>query len=117
MLPIAVHQNTLRQENEEDPPRPLDELISIAYDKNPIPSRILKTIKNENHQLPPDLTRLKIPLTTYTERDERLYIKKRLFIPENDELRFRLLQSYHDNIAVEHPEKTKTYELLSRHYY
>jgi hypothetical protein len=117
MLPIAIHQNTLRQENEEDPPKPLDELISIAYDKDPVPSRILETIKNENRRLPPDLARLKIPLAACTERDRRLYVRKRLFVPEDDELQFRLLQLCHDNVAVGHLRKAKTYELLSRHYY
>ena len=40
-----------------------------------------------DRRLPPDLAQLKIPFAECSERDGRLYVQDRLFVPDNDPLR------------------------------
>lgn len=116
MIPVTLNQNTLSREN-EGAQKSLDELLPIAYDKDPIPSKILEAIRKQRRQLPRKLARLRIPFSACSERDGRLYVGERLFIPDHEDLRPQLLRSCHDDVAAGHPGRAKTYELLSRHYY
>lgn len=70
-----------------------------------------------NRQLLTELARLKIPINEMVERDGRLFMKDRMFMPDDDKLHLRLLRLYHDNAAAGHPGRAKTHELLSRNYY
>jgi hypothetical protein len=116
ILPVSIHQNTV-SDNNEDVKRSLEELISVAYKNDLISSRIIEAVRNGDRHLPPDLARLKITLSTFTERDGKLFTKDRLFVPGNNVLRLQLLRSCHDNAAAGHPGRAKTYELISRNYY
>lgn len=116
MHPLALKQNTLH-ENHDDTQQPLDDLITAAYKKDPIPAKIREIMDKHDRQLPTELARLKIPINEMVERDGRLFVKDRMFVPDDDELRLRLLRSCHDNAAAGHPGRAKTHELLSRNYY
>ena len=50
-------------------------------------------------------------------QSDRVYYKDRLLILENEKLRLHLLQLSHDMFIVNHSERVKIYEILSRHYY
>ena len=115
MLPIRLNQNTLNDECDEQ--QSLEELIATAYDQDPVPSKIIDAVRGGDRRLPPDLAQLKIPFAECSERDGRLYVQDRLFVPDNDPLRLWLLRSCHDNAAAGHPGRAKTYEILSRTYY
>jgi transposase InsO family protein len=115
MAPISLHQNTVVPETHEEPS--LEELITKAYERDPIPSRVIEALRKQERRLPQDLTRLKLSLADCTEQDGRLLVRHRLYVPEDDELRLRLLQLCHDNVAAGHPGKAKTHELLSRDYF
>jgi len=56
-------------------------------------------------------------LAECTLRSDRVYYRDRLLIPEDEELRLRLLQLSHDTSIASHSERVKIYEILSRHYY
>jgi transposase InsO family protein len=58
-----------------------------------------------------------ISLSECDVRDGWLYYQQRLYIPNDDNLRLRLLQSHHDAPAVGHPGRAKTFDLLQRCYY
>jgi len=115
MLPICLNQNTLNDESDEQPS--LEELITTAYNQDPVPSKIIDAVRGQDRRLPSDLAQLKIPLAECSERDGRLYVQDRLFVPDSHPLRLWLLRSCHDNAAAGHPGRAKTYELLSRNYY
>jgi hypothetical protein len=67
-----------------------------------------------DRQLLTELARLKIPLNEMVEKEGKLIAKDRLFVPNDNEVRLRLLRLCHDNAAAGHPGRAKTYELLSR---
>lgn len=116
MHPLSLKQNMLENDH-SDMQQPLDDSIATAYARDPILARIKEVISTHERQLPADLARLKIPIHDMEERHGRLYVNNRMFIPDDDELRLRLLRACHDNAAAGHPGRAKTYELLSRHYY
>ena len=50
-------------------------------------------------------------------REDPIYSRNRLFIPDSDELRLRLIQEGHDTFSAGHPWRAKIYEILTRYYY
>ncbi len=56
-------------------------------------------------------------LAKCTLRSDRVYYRDRLLIFKDEKLRLRLLQLSHDTSIVNHSERVKIYEILSRHYY
>jgi hypothetical protein len=96
---MAINQNALHTEG-GDSQRSLEELISTAYKQDPTPFKIMEAIRRGDCQLPPDLARSKISLSAFSAREGRLYVGERLFVPKDDALRLRLLQSHNDNVAA-----------------
>jgi len=90
---------------------------TTAYERDPVPSKILDAVRAGDRRLPPDLAQLKIQLAECSEQDGRLYVQGRLFVLTTTPLRLWLLRSCHDNVAAGHPGRAKTYELLSRNYF
>jgi hypothetical protein len=46
-----------------------------------------------------------------------LRYRDKIYVPDSDELRIRILQQHHDHPSAGHPGRAKTFELLSRSYY
>jgi hypothetical protein len=55
-----------------------------------------------------------ISLSECDVRDGRLYYQQRLYIPNDDNLQLRLLQSHHDAPGAGYPGRAKTFDLLRR---
>lgn len=78
MHPLALKQNTLH-ENQDYTQQALDGLITAAYTKDPIPTKIRETMDTHDRQLPTELARLKIPINEMVEKDGMLFVKDRMF--------------------------------------
>ncbi|TQV90502.1 retrovirus polyprotein [Cordyceps javanica] len=116
MLPISVNQAGLdirRQEIEKS----IEELISSAYENDAVSSKILEALRKEDGFDPPELKKTKVSRSILSEMNQRLYIRNRLYVPEDRKLRLHLLRESHDSAVAGHPGRAKTYEILSRHYY
>jgi hypothetical protein len=50
-------------------------------------------------------------------REGLLYYRDKIYVPESEDLRVRILRQHHDNPSAGHPGRAKTFELLSRSYY
>jgi hypothetical protein len=59
----------------------------------------------------------RVALGLCKERDRLLMYEGLIWIPNNDQLRLRLLYDHHDARVAGHPGRAKTSELLSRNYY
>ena len=57
------------------------------------------------------------PLSEASVTDGRIFFKNKLFVPDVGQFKFRFIKKSHDDPAAKHPNKTKTYEILSRYYY
>lgn len=116
MSPIALNQGTV-DTAEQESQRSLEDLLSTAYEQDTTPDRILKALRDGDRRLPSDLLPMKISLQDCSDREGRLFVQNRLYVPDHDPLRLKILRSCHDNVAAGHPGRAKTYELLNRNYY
>jgi transposase InsO family protein len=57
------------------------------------------------------------PLRKFEIAENALLFRKKLWIPENDELRLNILKEIHDQPAVGHPGIRRTWDLIKRHFY
>jgi hypothetical protein len=97
-----------------DPPaqgRPsISELITEAYTADPLPGKIIEAIRT-NGSLK-DIT-----VVQCVAQNGRIQYRGKCYIPENDQLRLRLIQEHHDTALAGHPGREKTFDLLDRQYY
>jgi hypothetical protein len=59
----------------------------------------------------------RVALGLCEEGDGLLTYEGLIWIPNNDQLRLKLLYDHHDALVAGDPGRAKTLELLSRHYY
>lgn len=115
MLPLSVNQAEL-DPNDQGSGKPTEDLIAMAYENDPVSSKIIEALKNDGGIDPPELKDMKLPRSLLSEKDQRLYVRTRLYAPDNNELRLHLLRLSYDSAMAGHPGRAKTYELISRHY-
>jgi len=97
--------------SEEMPMNKLEEQLFAAYFNDEWVQIVVTALRDDQRKLK------EFPLAECTLRSDRVYYRDRLLIPEDEKLRLRLLQLSHDTPIADHPERVKTYEILSRHYY
>ena len=108
----------LFEDSEGDPEDPIDEMVALelaldrAYRQDPWIKIIFEALRGGARKLKG------VSLTKLDERDERIYFHSdRMLVPDNDDLRLRILRLAHDSPNAGHPEMTKQYELVSRAYW
>ncbi|TKA54567.1 hypothetical protein B0A49_13613 [Cryomyces minteri] len=89
----------------------LEELLDQAYAADPFPQKVVRML-NDNTQHSREIT-----LSECSVVHGRLHYRDRLYVPDHDELRLFLIRQAHDSVMAGHPGRSKTYQLLSRHYY
>lgn len=92
-------------------PENLQTLFQKGYEEDPIPSSVLRALKNKDER------HSEITLAECEQRGPYLFYKKRLFVPDHVDLKAELLRACHEDPTTGHPGRSKTYELLSREYY
>ncbi|KAH0610200.1 uncharacterized protein H6S33_011727 [Morchella sextelata] len=90
----------------------VEELFSKAYQVDSFPNKVLNMLRNGIRHSN------KISLAEcMKDNNGRLLYRGMLYVPDDDDLRLRLLKEYHDKPSAGHPGRAKTLELLSREYY
>jgi hypothetical protein len=56
-------------------------------------------------------------LEEWNLEDGIILYKGQVYVPKNEELRRDIVKKYHDNVAIGHPGRWKTYELVSREFW
>ena len=88
----------------------INDAIWVAYSKNEKPPKKLNAFNTNQRILNYFLSKAKLI-------DGRIYFKNKMFLPDIGQLKFRFNQKFHDDPTAGHPNKIKTYEILSRYYY
>ena len=78
----------------------MKKLIASSYLKDPVCKRIIEA-----------------PSQEFTVKDKVIYFNHRIVIPDNKEIKTKILQEHHDNPVSGHVGATKTIELVKRNYY
>ncbi|KAH0606111.1 uncharacterized protein H6S33_003772, partial [Morchella sextelata] len=90
----------------------VEELFSNAYQVDSFPNKVLVMLRNGVRHSN------KISLAECTEDNNgRLLYRGALYVPDDNDLRLRLLKEHHDKPSAGHPGRAKTLELLNREYY
>ena len=89
----------------------INELLTKGYKVDLTLNLVLDALRNG------ELHHLKLTLAECLEIRSCLYYRERLYVPNYDKLRLKLLRLSHNSVIARHPRRAKTYELLSYHYY
>ena len=95
----------------DEPSVTINDPIGTVYAKNERTQEIFNALNTGQRTL----KRFLLLKTNVT--DGRIFFRDKLFVPDAGQLRFRFIKKFHDDPAAGHPNKTKTYEILSRYYY
>jgi hypothetical protein len=91
--------------------RSVQQIIEEEYPNDAFIQEILSLIRDGARRSK------KLSLSECEDREGRLYYRDRLVIPNNDELKIKLLRIAHDSPAGGHSGRGKTLEILQREYY
>ncbi len=92
-------------------PADLQDLFDQGYQSDKVLKSIQKAIRDSKPR------HAQITLAECTEKEGRLYLRDRLYVPDHDELKAELLRRYHESPIAGHPGRAHTYNLLSRSYF
>jgi transposase InsO family protein len=93
------------------PPDDFLTALEEAYAVDPLPARIIGQIaEGARHSR-------EISLPDCRIHEGRLYFRDRLYVPNHDPLRLKLLHTHHDAPSAGHPGRTKTFNLLATNYF
>ncbi|KAI9038564.1 uncharacterized protein KD926_010609 [Aspergillus affinis] len=104
--PLSVSQpSTAATEATETDEMPLETLIEEAYKNDEIAQAIIK-VKDEGRRRLPRIVldyRIRLSLADITIRDHRVWVRKRLYIPDYKPLRYRILYTVYQYRLSGHP--------------
>ena len=89
----------------------IQNLVDEGYRRDTLPRKVLKALREGQTE-----SKLLV-LRDCENRGGYLWYQKRLYIPDHELLKLRLLQNHHNALAAGHPGRAKTLELLIRSYY
>ena len=110
----------LGDDSEEDPSaKPLEELIEEAYEKDEVVQDIIAAKTRELRKLPSHLIKkgIKLAMGDLKVKDERLYVKERLYVPDHEPLQLCLLQKHHEPPLQGYPGYKSMYQSLMENYF
>ena len=93
--------------------------VKRLYKKNKVLQRIILAKKNGQRRISQDLIKndLRLELEDCQLEDDLLYVRKRLYVPNIDELKTRIVKFIHDSSSRGHAERAATYNRVNTHYY
>lgn len=99
--------------------RPIDELIDVAYQGDPIVQTMVTALRDEHaRQWPAPIRKhLKIAFGDCSLINGRVYWRDRLYVPDHDELKTQIMYRSHNSALAGHPGRTKTIDLIQRSYW
>ena len=105
--PIVAPTNTILKDEEAT----LDQLLNCAYEKDPIPSRVLELLA-QGANYSKDLT-----IADCSVVNRRLHYRGLLYVPNYHALQMHLCRIHHDTPVASHLGIGNIYKLLHRNYY
>ena len=102
--PVPVAENITDQEQ-------LQRLIVTAYTEDLIAIKVIQALRTGARRLK------QFPLAECSLREDRVYYRDRLFVPENDELKLKIFHLCHDSALAGHPGTAKLLEIIARTYW
>lgn len=95
----------------------LDELWKLAYANLEAPMHEVITSLQQNNRQHPIFRKLRLSMADCQFVNGRLFYRNRMYIPDHPKLRLHLIQQAHNSPSGGHGGKSRTFEILSRHYF
>jgi len=96
----------------------IDVLIDRAYAASGTANTVIQAISAGHRRLPQAARReLRAALSDCSVVRGRIYVRDRIWVPEEPELRLEILHRTHSSAPGGHPGRFKTYDLMRRTYY
>lgn len=124
LLPRTLGNPNVKESNKESTEGPFTESetmdrIREAYNSDDIAQRIIYTKATDLRKVPQDLLKdsIKLELGDCKVIEYLLYIGKRLYVPNDPELRTSIIKQIHDSPLGGHGGRAATYDRVSSFYY
>ncbi len=93
--------------------------VSQAYGEDTVVQRIMESKIAGQGKIPHDLVKagVRIELRDCEIHDQMLYVGSRLYVPDNPELKTRIIKHIHELLPGGHAGRSSTYDRVSSHYY
>lgn len=106
---------------DEASPDSVTPIDTLTYDGDDFALAVIKALRDDERTIPSKFRErarsLGVSLADCAFKDDRLYYREKLWVPQQDELILAITQEHHDSPSAGHPGREKTYELLRRQYY
>jgi len=112
LAPVAAELETLDSKS-------LDDLVSVAYERNEIARRMVSALRDPTcRRWPKDIAReIRIDFADCSLVEGRIFFRQKLFIPPDPEVRLQIIWRTHSSGPAGHPGRLKTEDLLRRTYW
>jgi hypothetical protein len=99
--------------------QPLDELVTVAYQRNEFAQKIVEAMQEpERRRWPKPIAReLRVDYSECSLINGKVYFRHRLFVPDDPELRMQVIWRTHSSGPAGHPGRVKTLDLMNRTYW
>lgn len=87
------------------------DMLQSAYESDLLPAEVLAALDRSNDRHP-DIT-----LAECARRSGYFFYRRKLYVPDSDNLKAEILRKAHKGPVTGHPGHSKTYELLLQAYY
>ena len=107
LRPIFLDAELNRNESEIDKwDMEIDELIEYEYKDDPWITDIIKAIRTGKRK------HKDIILAEYEIRNDRLYYRQKMVVPNSEPLRFKILEFIYNSSVIRYPGCAKTYKIV-----
>jgi hypothetical protein len=109
--PSTVQMNAINLEpSTQDQQEEIQQLLKTGTREDENTASVLSAIEQKKSRHP------FLQLAQCEAREELLYYRNKIYVPEYEDLRTKVIRQHHDNPSAGYPGRTKTFELVSRCY-
>jgi uncharacterized protein YceH (UPF0502 family) len=94
----------------QDQQEEIQQLLKTGTQEDKNTASVLSAIEQKKNRHP------FLQLAQCEAKQELLYYRDKIYVPEYKDLHTKVIQQHHDNLSAGHPGRTKTFELVSRYY-
>jgi cell division septation protein DedD len=109
-LPTAQISTITPEPPTQDQQEEIQQLLKTGIREDENTASVLSAIEQKKNRHP------FLQLAQCEAKGELLYYHDKIYVPEYEDLRTKVIRQHHDNPSAGHPGRTKTFELVSCHY-
>jgi hypothetical protein len=94
----------------QDQQEEIQQLLKIGTREDENTALVLSAIEQKKNRYP------FLQLAQCEAKQELLYYRDKIYVPEYEDLRTKVIRQHYDNPSAGHPRRTKTFELVSCYY-